>query len=79
LVNPEDTDSVELADALVLTQELHRSPAVDADPGGHYGLCEACEVPWPCPTWGVAHAAAVEWLITKSGERIRAVKGRLAA
>lgn len=79
LANPGDSESVALADALILTQELHRPTRPDADAGGHYGACEACEQPWPCPTWGQAHRAAVEWLVEKSTERIAAVRGRLAA
>lgn len=59
--------AVELADALVLTQELHRPSQADADASGHYGACDACGVSWPCPTWGVAHRAAVEWLCDASG------------
>jgi len=74
-----DTDSEQLADALVLTQEVHRSLDFDADASGHYGVCDACELPWPCPTWGVAHRAAVEWLIAVSTARVARVRERLAA
>lgn len=74
-----DTASEQFADALVLTQELHRSLELNADAAGHYGLCDGCGLPWPCPTWGVAHRAAVEWLVEVSNARIARVRDRLAA
>lgn len=63
--------SVDLAEVLRFTVDLHVPTAANADRVGNYGRCKGCEQWWPCQPWNAASYAALEWLVNASNAVMR--------